>query len=71
MTAPLIVQGRAETREDRQPIVIMLHDFSFRPRRPSCWRASPASTAEACAERMATQTENAGPERQGRRRERR
>jgi FtsP/CotA-like multicopper oxidase with cupredoxin domain len=31
MTAPLIVQGAAELREDRQEVVLMLHDFTFRP----------------------------------------
>ena len=30
MTAPLIVRTAAEMREDRQDIVLMLHDFSFR-----------------------------------------
>jgi FtsP/CotA-like multicopper oxidase with cupredoxin domain len=30
MTAPLIVHTAAELREDRQEIVLMLHDFSFR-----------------------------------------
>lgn len=29
MTAPLIVRSAAELREDRQEIVLMLHDFSF------------------------------------------
>jgi FtsP/CotA-like multicopper oxidase with cupredoxin domain len=31
MTAPLIVRDAAEIREDRQEIVLILHDFSFRP----------------------------------------
>src|SRR5689334_2471911 len=31
MTAPLIVQDVAEIGEDRQEIVLMLHDFTFRP----------------------------------------
>ena len=30
MTAPLIVHSAAELREDRQEIVLMLHDFTFR-----------------------------------------
>ncbi|MBW4035360.1 MAG: multicopper oxidase family protein [Proteobacteria bacterium] len=30
MAAPLIVHSAAESREDRQEIVLMLHDFSFR-----------------------------------------
>src|SRR6266481_1465037 len=30
MTAPLIVHGGAELREDRQEVVLMLHDFTFR-----------------------------------------
>jgi FtsP/CotA-like multicopper oxidase with cupredoxin domain len=56
MTAPLIVQGRAETREDRQPIVLMLHDFSFRA--PAELLAGLTGTTAEAAERMATQTEN-------------
>jgi FtsP/CotA-like multicopper oxidase with cupredoxin domain len=31
MTAPLIVRDAAEVREDRQEIVMLLNDFSFRP----------------------------------------
>ncbi|WP_454624244.1 multicopper oxidase family protein [Bradyrhizobium cenepequi] len=30
MTAPLIVHNAAERREDRQEVVLMLHDFTFR-----------------------------------------
>lgn len=30
MTAPLIIRSAADQREDRQEIVLMLHDFSFR-----------------------------------------
>src|ERR1700747_619527 len=30
MTAPLIVHDAAELREDRQEVVLMLHDFTFR-----------------------------------------
>src|ERR1700750_919561 len=30
MTAPLIVHSAAELREDRQEVVLMLHDFTFR-----------------------------------------
>ena len=30
MTAPLIVHTAAELREDRQEVVLMLHDFTFR-----------------------------------------
>ena len=30
MTAPLIVQDEATQREDRQEVVVMLHDFTFR-----------------------------------------
>jgi FtsP/CotA-like multicopper oxidase with cupredoxin domain len=30
MTAPLIVHGTEELREDRQEVVLMLHDFTFR-----------------------------------------
>jgi len=30
MTAPLIVEDETALREDRQEIVLMLHDFTFR-----------------------------------------
>jgi FtsP/CotA-like multicopper oxidase with cupredoxin domain len=56
MTAPLIVRSRSETREDRQPIVLMLHDFSFRA--PAELLAGLTGTTAEAAERMATQTEN-------------
>ncbi len=56
MTAPLIVQARSETREDRQPVVLMLHDFSFRA--PVELLAGLTGTTPEEAERMATRTEN-------------
>jgi FtsP/CotA-like multicopper oxidase with cupredoxin domain len=56
MTAPLIVRSRAEAREDRQPIVLMLHDFSFRA--PAELLAGLTGTTAEAAERMAKQTEN-------------
>jgi len=56
MTAPLIVRSRSETREDRQPVVLMLHDFSFRA--PVELLAGLTGTTAEAAERMATQTEN-------------
>ncbi len=43
MTAPLIVQDAATLREDRQEIVLMLHDFSF-GRRRSCLPADGPDT---------------------------
>ena len=39
MTAPMIVRSAADYREDRQQVVVMLHDFSFVHRR----RSSPIS----------------------------
>jgi FtsP/CotA-like multicopper oxidase with cupredoxin domain len=56
MTAPLIVRSHAEAREDRQPVVIMLHDFSFRA--PAELLAGLTGTTVEAAERMTTQTEN-------------
>jgi FtsP/CotA-like multicopper oxidase with cupredoxin domain len=56
MTAPLIVRSRSEAREDRQPIVLMLHDFSFRA--PAELLAGLTGTTAEAAERMATRTEN-------------
>src|SRR5450631_2394610 len=55
MTAPLIVRSAAEVREDRQEIVVMLHDFSFRA--PVELLAGLAGTTPEAAERMATVTE--------------
>jgi FtsP/CotA-like multicopper oxidase with cupredoxin domain len=56
MTGPLIVQGAAEVREDRQDVVMMLHDFSFRA--PAELLAGLTGTTPEAAERMATRTEN-------------
>ncbi len=56
MTAPLIVHSAAEAREDRQEIVMMLHDFTFRA--PLELLANLTGTTVAAAERMATRTEN-------------
>jgi FtsP/CotA-like multicopper oxidase with cupredoxin domain len=56
MTAPLIVRSDAELREDRQEIVVMLHDFSFRA--PDELLAALTGTTPEAADRMATQTEN-------------
>jgi FtsP/CotA-like multicopper oxidase with cupredoxin domain len=64
MTAPLIVQSAAEAREDRQDIVMMLHDFSFRA--PLELLAGLTGTTVAAAERMATQMENVPSPRAGR-----
>jgi FtsP/CotA-like multicopper oxidase with cupredoxin domain len=56
MTAPLIVRSDAELREDRQEVVMMLHDFSFRA--PEELLAALAGTTPEEAARMATRTEN-------------
>jgi len=56
MTAPLIVPSASELREDRQDIVMMLHDFSFRA--PIELLAGLTGTSPEAAERMATATEN-------------
>jgi FtsP/CotA-like multicopper oxidase with cupredoxin domain len=56
MTAPLIVRSASEVREDRQEIVVMLHDFSFRA--PDELLAGLVGTTPEAAARMATQTEN-------------
>jgi FtsP/CotA-like multicopper oxidase with cupredoxin domain len=56
MTAPLIVHSAADLREDRQEIVLMLHDFSFRP--PVELLANLTGKTVAEAERMAARTEN-------------
>ena len=50
MTAPLIVRDAAESREDRQEIVLMLHDFSFRP--PHELLAGLTGATSAATERM-------------------
>jgi FtsP/CotA-like multicopper oxidase with cupredoxin domain len=50
MTAPLIVRDAAESREDRQEIVLMLHDFSFRP--PHELLAGLTGATSAAARRM-------------------
>ncbi len=56
MTAPLIVRSDAELREDRQEIVMMLHDFSFRA--PEELLAALTGTTPEEAARMASRTEN-------------
>lgn len=56
MTAPLIVHSAADLREDRQEVVLMLHDFSFRP--PLELLANLTGKTLAEAEHMATRTEN-------------
>ena len=62
LTAPLIVRG-AEAREDRQDVVIMLHDFSFRA---SDEILAGLTNKDAPAEHMiARETENAPAPRAG------
>jgi FtsP/CotA-like multicopper oxidase with cupredoxin domain len=56
LTAPLIVRSAADYREDRQQVVVMLHDFSFRG--PDEILADLTHTTPAEAERMATREEN-------------
>jgi FtsP/CotA-like multicopper oxidase with cupredoxin domain len=56
MTAPMIVRSAADYREDRQQVVVMLHDFSFRA--PDEILAELTHTTPAEAERMATREEN-------------
>jgi FtsP/CotA-like multicopper oxidase with cupredoxin domain len=56
MTAPLIVHAAAELREDRQEVVLMLHDFTFRT--PDEVLAGLAGISEAAAHAMARRVEN-------------
>jgi FtsP/CotA-like multicopper oxidase with cupredoxin domain len=55
MTAPLIVRDAAELRQDRQEVVLMLHDFTFRtPEEVLAGLAgTSAATAQAMAQKMA------------------
>jgi len=55
MTAPLIVHSAAELREDRQEVILMLHDFTFRT--PEEVLAGLTSTTVAAAHAMAQKTE--------------
>src|SRR6266436_9286806 len=57
MTAPLIVHSAAELREDRQEVVLMLHDFTFRT--PEEVLAGLNGTGVAAAQAMAQKTEEA------------
>jgi FtsP/CotA-like multicopper oxidase with cupredoxin domain len=57
MTAPLIVHDAAELREDRQEVVLMLHDFTFRT--PEEVLAGLTGTTVATARAMAQRTEQA------------
>jgi FtsP/CotA-like multicopper oxidase with cupredoxin domain len=57
MTAPLIVHSAAELREDRQEVVLMLHDFTFRT--PEEVLAGLTGTSVAAAQAMAQKTEEA------------
>jgi FtsP/CotA-like multicopper oxidase with cupredoxin domain len=57
MTAPLIVHSAAELREDRQEVVLMLHDFTFRT--PEEVLAGLTGTSVAAARAMAQKTEKA------------
>jgi FtsP/CotA-like multicopper oxidase with cupredoxin domain len=55
MTAPLIVRTAAELREDRQEVILMLHDFTFRT--PEEVLAGLTGTSAAAALRMAQKIE--------------
>jgi FtsP/CotA-like multicopper oxidase with cupredoxin domain len=57
MTAPLIVNNAAELREDRQEVVLMLHDFTFRT--PDEVLASLTGTSVAAARVLAQKAERA------------
>lgn len=57
MTAPLIVHSAAELHEDRQEVVLMLHDFTFRT--PEEVLAGLTGTSVAAAQAMAQKTEEA------------
>jgi FtsP/CotA-like multicopper oxidase with cupredoxin domain len=63
MTAPLIVHDAAELGEDRQQVVLMLHDFTFRT--PEEVLAGLTGGGVAAAEAMAQMTEK-DPSRTGR-----
>lgn len=56
MTAPLIVRGAAELHEDRQEIVLMLHDFSFT--RPDTLLASLTGQTPSAIHAMSRESEN-------------
>jgi len=55
MTAPLVVRSAAELHEDRQEVVLMLHDFTFRT--PEEVLAGLTGTSVAAAQAMAQKTE--------------
>ena len=57
MTAPLIVRSAAELHEDRQEVVLMLHDFTFRT--PEEVLAGLTGTSVAAAQAMAQKIEEA------------
>jgi FtsP/CotA-like multicopper oxidase with cupredoxin domain len=56
MTAPLIVHDVAELREDRQEVVLMLHDFTFRT--PEEVLASLTDASAAAAQAMVQRAED-------------
>jgi FtsP/CotA-like multicopper oxidase with cupredoxin domain len=63
MTAPLIVQSAAEVGEDRQDIVLIVHDFTFRT--PEEVLADLTGTTATAARAMAQKTEEAPPGKSG------
>jgi len=62
LTAPLIVHDAAELREDRQDVVLMLHDFTFRS--PDEVLADLTGTSVAAAQELMAKAEEA-PGREG------
>jgi FtsP/CotA-like multicopper oxidase with cupredoxin domain len=58
LTAPLVIEDAATLREDRQDIVLMLHDFTFRS--PDEVLAGLTGTSVADAHALAQGTERAG-----------
>ena len=63
LTAPLIVEDAATLREDRQDIVLMLHDFTFRS--PNEVLAGLIGTNVADAQTLMQRTEGAGSDEGG------
>ena len=57
MAAPLIIHDAAEAREDRQEVVLMLHDFSFRE--PDELLAGLTGMSAGAVHKMAREAENA------------
>jgi FtsP/CotA-like multicopper oxidase with cupredoxin domain len=63
LTAPLVVEDAATLREDRQDVVLMLHDFTFRA--PDEVLAGLTGTSAADARALAQRTEGTGSDEGG------